>query len=364
MAKKNETKIDIVEVNRKEFVQNLMFAKNFIDDKKIIPIFSNIVIGSNKIIAFNGKQGIFIDFNIPMNFLLNKIDEVIKLTSSYSGENVEIKLLKEDKIKIDNTIFNIINTKEVEPFDFYSTIPVMKEEEIISIDKNFIEGLKMCILILDKNSIIENKKSITVIIKNGIVTINSANDLSINSYKLEISNKDLEDKFLLPYTFCKGIIDITKDLELNSLGLTIDKNDLYLKINNNIIVYTNISRDGMLDFYNIIKENIPKKLNIIPLDLFKIISRINNISNKGDTIIVSCDVDDLYLSLNKEYLKFEEEVRIEDEIIFKDKYFDSVGLCKIFNSSFAKEMGILSNKQDDIVLYVKKGNFETMIISK
>ena len=89
-SKKDETK-DVVDfyVEKEEFLNLLTKAKTCLLKSNSIPILEYLCLTNNKIKAFNGVQGIEINFNNPFTICL-KGDFISKLVSSYSSEKLKL----------------------------------------------------------------------------------------------------------------------------------------------------------------------------------------------------------------------------------------------------------------------------------
>lgn len=250
-------------MNRKELVSALDLANKCSIENKIIPILGYLCFDKTTIQSFNGVQGISVPFDSGLEFTV-KTDLFSNLVDSFSSDLIDL-----DKTSIDFvTLKQGKSTNKVAILDnsnFISPFPkARKGKLVVTIDDNFIDGMKKCLATTLRNNVRESQNGITIKNSKDGFFMYSTDGARISKYTFATTCTDTFE-LILPDKFCRLLVslyetdkDTTLLIDTDSVIATLKSCELYTHINNTLKIE---NFEGVLTKYGINSltfEDIPE----------------------------------------------------------------------------------------------------------
>lgn len=351
--------IQKIEVNRGRFVEALKYTRECAKNN-IISLFDNICLKPDRILAFNGIQGMMIKLNTQLSCLL-KPELLYKIINSYDTDLVVIEK-GEDKIKVDNTTVKCVPENSYQ-FDINDSV-TSKFVGSIPLSEEVMEGIEKCMSIVNTNELAEAKLGVSIVKGKEGISFNSVDDLRLARYEILdfTSLPDAKVDIVLPYNFCKLLSTIYKGQEnKENCELHYSKEDFVVASfdSGRIMLYTKVNKGLKLlpfekEFNKIINETTP--FTEIPKELFASITRTNITAPKENITLLYKDKN-LTIKTKNESCMFEEVVNID---LGKTSGFafrtNSSSLREVFKFGsdlyYNEKENVLVLKNDDLCIIV------------
>ena len=316
-------------------------------NSRISPIFSMFCFTGKTIEAFNGVQGMKVDFSTDFIGCVNSKD-FIKVLTAYIDRGVDVKndsnklILKSGKSKV--SLVTI-------PIEDFIQFGVSKKKRLLfEITKDFIDGIKQCKISVPKNDIRPQQYGIAVVRD----TLYSTNNASICKYKTDIVN---DMSFLIPPLFYEQILKLYN----TNVNLYIDKDILEADFGD-IKVYTKIDTNlTLLDYESVINRFEDDTVFVnIPTEFKEAVNRIKSINSGTDIIHLDITSNTIDVSSTSTLCNIKETVDIENLLnpISCDYNIEKFvnGLKAIDDFKF-----VLNDKS--VIMYGKSGLFTYYILT-
>ncbi len=268
-------------------------------NSRISPIFSMFCFTGKTIEAFNGVQGMKVDFDTDFVGCVNSKDLINALTA-YNDRDIDIKndedklILKSGKSKV-----SLITT----PVENFIQFGVSKKKKMLfEITQDFIEGLKQCKLSTPKNDLRPQQYGIAVVDN----ILYSTNNISISRYETGIDNSI---SFLLPPLFYEQIIklyntNVTLYMDKDILEVDFDGIRLYTKIDTSLV---------LLDYASVVQKFEDDTILVtIPVEFKEAVARIKSINTGTNRIHLDISDTDIEVSATSALCNVKEVIDIEN----------------------------------------------------
>ena len=348
---------------KKDLLTVLNKAVLGLSNQTITPILNYICFKDNKVKAFNGIQGIEIDYVSELDCLVHGVT-FVNLIDNINSDNIEIKQTDSHLIiKTDN-----INSKiAILPVKDYPFIIESNNELSINLTNDLVQGVKYCLSTVNTDPTQKNQFGITLISD----YLFSTDMLRISQYKLQEKLELPEDfKVLLPQTFCNLLLKFT---DISACKLIFNTNNIVAEFEGIRLSTQMISGVNFINYLKTIDKILENKYELIPIteELIDAVDRCTNIlkSSRRDTALLQFDFTETGLKLTTEtmldYINtgsiclYEEDVKINIKGIPKFRVKVDL-LLKL--KDYIEFIGFIpmSNK---VMIIGKKGNYTQLISS-
>lgn len=346
-------------MNREKLVDVLNITKNFLDNQNFIPILSHHCFDKNKVVAYNGSQGISVDFESGLEVGIDS--KFLDILNSFKDN--EISLSAKDSSVIVETEKSKIKLPTLPKSDFIYKIPEVSDKQAFEVTEDFLTGIKKCLTIAEKNQLHLNICGVTVQAEDNKLFLYSTNGEFVSRYLCKDSI-EAEFKVLLSNELCKKMLTI-KDNILGGI-IFIEKNIIRIDTENS--TFFSIT-DSELDVELLDYSKIFKKYKVSALDYFKTPEDFTDILQRS-VILTKNSLDksvDLEISQDKISVKTksendraEEQLQILGEVMQCQFTFDAP-LLKVLIDEAVNEIGVLNS--DTNILVGKSDNFLVLMSS-
>lgn len=206
-------------MERRELLEKLILARPCLSTQDIVPILSHFCFTDDQVIAFNGIQGITIDYENDLACALPG-ELLMKLLGSYSSEKIAIKKKKgEISIKAGKSNAKLASLSED---DYIFEEPDVSDGIQFSLTEDFLTGLRRSLISVSTNSLQRSQYGITLISDKKGAHMYSTDNLRISKYSLEEPvHKKAKIKVLLPQVFCELLLSISKECDISGCDIVI-----------------------------------------------------------------------------------------------------------------------------------------------
>jgi len=310
-------------MERTSLLEKLNMARPCLSTQDIVPILSHFCFTDEEIIAFNGIQGIIIDYEDAVTIENCGLpgELLIKLLSSYSSDKMAVNQKgNEVNIKIGKSNAKLACLPEA---DFIFEIPDIDDLPSFTLSEDFLMGIKKTLISVSKNSLQRNQFGITLVSDKKGAHLYSTDNQRISRYSLEKTLGKKSIKMLLPEVFCRLILDISKELNDTSAELYFSE-DFIFACFEGVYVYTKLLTEvDYLDYEAVIEAHWDEEENEfqeIPENLLTAIERTTLLTSKETDQIVHLDSEEETLLVSgksgygaiKESIVFEEDISEEE----------------------------------------------------
>ena len=237
-------------MDRKELLGSLKTAKACLSTQDIVPILSHFCFDGKHITAFNGTQGIVLDFESDLKCALPG-ELLVKLLNSYSAK--DLSFTPEDNNVLIKAGKSKVNLAALPEEDFLFEIPNTKKLPSFEITDDFLNGIKKCLFSVGKNVLQRNQFGVTLTEDENGAKLYSTDNHRISRYELAEAT-GTENNLLLPEAFCSMLINIGKDAGSGEFFIG---SDFVVAIFDGVMVYSKLMVDvDYLDFEGAINASI------------------------------------------------------------------------------------------------------------
>ena len=328
-----------------ELMTKLTYARQCVSEREIVPLLSQISFMKDKIVSFNGAQGIVVDYvselecnvpGIPFYRFLETLD-VEDIAIQVADNNVVVKT------KGALAKFSQASTKD---FERGILLPDIKDKTPIKVNKEFFEGLTNCLPTISNNIILQNQSNVTLT-NDGIF---STDNIRVSKFQTDLQVTPF--KILLPKEFCKISIAIQKDLQTDG-NMYIDGN-LVIVTFPGITIYTKtVPCTEFLNYEKIIKETIGDSTELVekPIGLTQILDRCLVLLANDLQKIVSVNVEAPFIEVKAsgKYGQYREQV--------ESKFREGYNINFKVDCQFFKDLLSCCDK-----IYFSKGKGNSIVI--
>ena len=334
-----------------------------LSNQTITPILNYICFKDNKVRAFNGIQGIEINYTSELNCLVHGVT-FVNLINNINSELIEIKQTETHLIIKTANINSKIAILPVKDYPF-----IIEDNNKISINltNDLVQGVKYCLSTVNTDPNQKNQFGITLTNE----CLFSTDMLRISQYKLQEKLELPEDfRILLPQTFCNLLL---KFIDISACKLVFNTNNIVAEFEEIKISTQLISGFNFINYGKTIDKILENKYEFIPItdEFMNAVDRCNNIlkSSKKETALLQFYFNEIGLKLTTEtmldYINtgsiclYEESVDMKVKSI--PKFRVKAGLL-VKLKDYIEFIGFIpmSNK---VMIIGKKGNYTQLISS-
>lgn len=314
LKEKGESKME-----REELLNKLNLAKPCLSTQDIVPILSHFCFTEDEIIAFNGTQGITIEYENDLGCALPG-ELLIKLLGSYSSDKIAIKKKKgEVAVKAGKSNAKLASLSED---DYIFEQPDMDEAVSFSLTDDFLTGLRRTLISVSKNSLQRSQYGITFASDKSGAFMYSTDNFRISKYSMgkPVLKKE-KIKVLLPEVFCQLLLDITKEYAGADCEIIIGEDFVCAAFEEEgVYLYSKLLLDvDFLDFDAIIENYYSEgddTFQEVPEALITSIERTALLTAKEAEQVVQLATEDevLTVAANSSYGEIREDITFDEEL--------------------------------------------------
>jgi len=234
-------------INRAALVNVLNKIKPALSTQDFLPVLSCFCFDEENVYAYNDVMAIVLpNAGFPIEGAIPG-DRLLKVLNSFSSKEISCTV-KNNDIKISSGKSNI-------------KLPFLKDDDFVwdgmqkkviemNIDKDFINGLKLCLISIGQDVMHPEHAGVQLSCEDGSHCMYSTDNLSLSRYVLKSKVKDF-DSIILPEAFCQQLIALFPEME--EPVLRISKGSICVYDDENITIFSKFLYQGEgSDFSSII----------------------------------------------------------------------------------------------------------------
>jgi len=295
-------------MNKKDLIVKLNHAKPFLMSQDFIPILTHFCFDNDNVVAYNDIAGISISMESELNCAVPG-SLMLKMLGTMTAETIRVEMPNERNITLLSGKTKL-RLPILAPEEFVFEIPNVDELQSIQVPKDFLVGLKKCLISVGIDPSHPEQTGITWSLEKDKITIFSTDNKSISSYYSEVA-VDIEEplKLITPAFFCNQIIDLAEYYadNMDEITLHFDESVVVAELGENSsckIFSRLINAANLMDYDEIIAGMIKgiedDAFVPAPLELEPTLERASVLLTTGDITTSEVTINNMEVIFNTE----------------------------------------------------------------
>lgn len=313
-----------------EFLKTLELVEPALSRKEFIPAFTNFCFYGDFVVGYNDLIGIRMPCETPFKAGVKGA----RLLSLLSSVRKDEELALAQKSKEDSVEFKAGKTRIKMPFmlpeEFLFTFPDTDGYEAMSLEEEHIEAISKCMLSVSRDTSRPESMGVTVTSKNNTLQFYSTDNVTITWAETTTEQEVIEDGdfIILPYDFCKSLVDMYRELRTPmTLLVAQDRKNVVVEFKESGALFSRlISVKQPHPYEDVIEQQTdPDDITVpIPDDLEEFLKRANILVEGTSTGQCHVKIEDSKLQINtsSEYGTSEDSVELAEEHADVEAYVD------------------------------------------
>lgn len=205
-------------MRKADLLEALNITKSCLHPQNYIPILTHFWFDGQSVTTYNNEQAVSVNLESDLNCtVLGK--PFLQVVNTISKEEIKITASEEEVIIKHGR--NRSKIPAMSSDDIY-TKPDISNCASLSLDKDFIKGLKLCMISVNKEGPTAAEKGITFSLGKESYLYTTNND-TISRYKLDKKILDDTFKIIVPGEFCAKVVEMSRDYPSKEIVLYVDE---------------------------------------------------------------------------------------------------------------------------------------------